>query len=82
MALRELDDDDDYDKRMLVVLVVLPKKHKNNYRFKIPFITNFQKNTSKTDKPYTLVGPTVTRPAQDPLAVKLLDNRLYISCLI
>ena len=24
-----------------------------------------------------LVGPTVTRPVQDPLAVVLLDNRLY-----
>ena len=27
-------------------------------------------------KPYTLVGPTVTRPVQDPLAVLNLDNRL------
>ena len=25
-----------------------------------------------------LVGPTVTRPVQDPLAVSLLDNRLHI----
>ena len=30
---------------------------------------------------YTLVGPTVTRPVQDPLAVFLLDNRLYISIM-
>ena len=35
---------------------------------------------NKTDLqlPYTLVGPTVKRPVQDPLAVLLLDNRLYI----
>ena len=26
---------------------------------------------------YTLVGPTITRPVQNPLAVKLLDN-IYI----
>ena len=26
----------------------------------------------------TLVGPTVTRSVQDPLAVLLLDNQLYI----
>ena len=26
---------------------------------------------------YTLVGPTVTRLVQDPLAVYLLDNQLY-----
>ena len=32
----------------------------------------------ETYKPYTLVGPTVTRPVQDPLAVVLLDNLLYI----
>ena len=25
-----------------------------------------------------LVEPTVTRPVQDPLAVELLDNRLYM----
>ena len=35
--------------------------------------------------PYTLVGSTVTRPVQDPLAVLLLDNQLCInpipSCL-
>ena len=30
----------------------------------------------------TLVGPTVTRPVQDPLAVKLLDNRLEMLKLI
>ena len=28
-------------------------------------------------KLHTLVGPTVTRQVQDPLAVLLLDNRLY-----
>ena len=27
---------------------------------------------------YTLVGPTVTRLVQDPLAVTRLENRLYI----
>ena len=30
----------------------------------------------QTYKPYTLVGPTVTRLVQDPLAVKLLNKRL------
>ena len=30
----------------------------------------------ETYKPYTLVGPTVTRQVQDPLAVTSLDNRL------
>ena len=29
-----------------------------------------------TYKPYTLVGPTVTRPVQDPLAVTHLENQL------
>ena len=29
-------------------------------------------------KPSTLVGPTVTKLVQDPLAVLLLDNRLCI----
>ena len=34
-------------------------------------------------KPYTLVGPTVTRPVQDPLAVLSLDNwLLYDFCFI
>ena len=28
---------------------------------------------------FFLVGPTVTGPEQDPLAVLLLDNRLYMS---
>ena len=28
---------------------------------------------------YTLVGPSVTRPVQDPLDVLLLDNRLFMS---
>ena len=28
--------------------------------------------------PFTLVGPIVTRPVQDPLAVLLLNNRLCI----
>ena len=33
---------------------------------------------------YTLVGPTVTRPVKDPLAVLLHDNLLYIdgSCAV
>ena len=30
-----------------------------------------------TYKPYTLVGPTVTSPVQDSLAVALLDIQLY-----
>ena len=34
--------------------------------------------TETTYKPYTLVGPTVTRPVQDPLAAVLLENQLYI----
>ena len=29
--------------------------------------------------PYTLVGPTVTRLVQDPLAVLGLNNRLYMN---
>ena len=32
-----------------------------------------------TKYPYTLVGPTVTGPVQDPLAVLLLDIQLYMS---
>ena len=38
----------------------------------------------QTYKPYTLVGPTVTRPVQDPLAVLLLDNQLHTTkiCVI
>ena len=32
----------------------------------------------QTYKPYTLVGPTVTRPVPDPLAVLPLKNRLYM----
>ena len=31
-----------------------------------------------TNKPYTLVGPTVTITVQDPLAVLHLYNQLYI----
>ena len=30
---------------------------------------------------FSLVGPTVTGPVEDPLAVLLLDNRLYIYLL-
>ena len=29
--------------------------------------------------PYTLEGPTVTRPVYKPLVVNLLDNRLHIT---
>ena len=29
--------------------------------------------------PYIFVGPTVTRPVKDPLAVVLLDNQLYMT---
>ena len=32
----------------------------------------------QTYKPYTLVGPIVTGPVQDPLAVTRLENRLFI----
>ena len=32
----------------------------------------------KASKPYTLVGPPALQLVLDPLAVKLLDNRLYI----
>ena len=32
-----------------------------------------------TYKPYTLVGPTVTRPVQDPLALLRLENKLFMS---
>ena len=39
------------------------------------FIFTIEKETYQ---PYALVGPTVTRPVQDPLAVLLLDNQLYI----
>ena len=28
--------------------------------------------------PYTLVGPTITRPVQDPLVVLRLENQLFI----
>ena len=31
-----------------------------------------------TYKPYTKVGPAVTRPVQDPLAETCLENQLYI----
>ena len=34
----------------------------------------------QTYKPYILVGPTVTRPVQDPLFVTCLQNQLYIHC--
>ena len=37
-----------------------------------------QEGKEQTYKPYTLVGPTVTRPVQDPLAVTCLKNLLYI----
>ena len=36
----------------------------------------------QTYKPYTLVGPTVTRPVQEPLAVVNLNNRQFIFLLI
>ena len=34
-----------------------------------------------TYKPYTLVWPTVTRQIQDPLAMLLLNNQLYMLTL-
>ena len=37
-----------------------------------------QSEINETYKPYTLVGPTVTRLVLDPLAVIHLDNQLYI----
>ena len=33
----------------------------------------------QTYKPHTLVGPTVTKQVQDPLAVLRLKNQLYIA---
>ena len=36
--------------------------------------------SKQTYKPHTLVGPTVARPIQDPLAVLSLGNRLCIIC--
>ena len=48
----------------------------------VTVFTNPTKLTNDPYKPYTLVGPTVTRPVQDPLAVVLLDNRLYIPIVI
>ena len=38
--------------------------------------------SSKIQKgPDILMRQTVTRPVQDPLAVSLLDNQLYIHCI-
>ena len=34
--------------------------------------------TNKTNKPFTLVEPTVTGTVQDPLAVENLNNQLYM----
>ena len=36
----------------------------------------------QTYKPHTLVGPNVTGPEQDPLAVTCLENQLYIKSQI
>ena len=35
-------------------------------------------HNQQTYKPFTLVGPTVTRPVQDPLAVTRLENQLAL----
>ena len=35
----------------------------------------------RSSKPYTLVGPPALQLVLDPLAVKLLDNRLYLLAL-
>ena len=40
--------------------------------------TKYHIYKKETYKPYTLVGPTVTRPVYYSLAVLLLDNQLYI----
>ena len=39
-------------------------------------LIGFCKQIKQTYKPYTLMGPTVTRPVQDPLAVLRLENQL------
>ena len=41
-------------------------------------LIGFCKQIKQTYKPYTLMGPTVTRPVQDPLAVLRLENLLYM----
>ena len=42
-------------------------------------IAKYDQNTTQLQtKPYTLVGPTVTRPVQDPLAVLSLQNQTIV----
>ena len=42
-------------------------------------LTSGMPTVNRTDlQALTLVGPTVTRPAQDPLAVLCIDNRLFM----
>ena len=43
-----------------------------------PGATRNKKNTISVYKPYTLVGPTVIRPVQDPLAAYHLYNQLSV----
>ena len=40
------------------------------------FVDNPGSLVDKTSKPYTLVGPSVTRPVQDPLAVTCYIDRV------
>ena len=59
----------------------LRRAHLLKYSFICSHMLNMRYNLDliiKTYKPYTLVGPAGTRLVQDPLAVKLLGNRLYI----
>ena len=48
------------------------------FLFYFNFKGTFQR-MKQTFKPYTLVGPSFTRWAQEPLAVLCLKNRLYMS---
>ena len=43
-----------------------------------PAVTSFWVQFNGLTSLYTLVGPIVIRPVQDPLDVKLLYNRLYM----
>ena len=44
-----------------------------------PNPTKLTNDLKQTYKPHSLVGPTVTRPVQDPLVVARLESRLYIN---
>ena len=44
----------------------------------LQWICSVETDVIRKEMPYTLVGPTVTGPVQDPLAMLLIDNQLYI----